>query len=436
MKYLLLLISLLSPVIAQAKMTIERWHTQNGTEVLFVNAPAVPMVDIYVAFGAGSAYDGKAYGLSALTTELLSQGSGDKSADEIADKLADSGAQFNSNSSRDMAVVSLRTLTESKALAQALTTFESILNRPSFTGKAIDRERQQLITAIKQGHQSPNTVANELFFEKLYGNHPYAHPVLGTEKTLADIDGKQIKQFYKQYFVGANATMSIVGAINKQQAKSIAEQLTHAMAKGKKPAPLVKAKSQQTYQTQRVDFPSNQTAVRIGQLGITHHDNNYFPLKVGNYILGGGTLVSRLSNEIREKRGLSYGISSMYLPLPAVGPFIINLATKNNQAKQAIDVTLDTVNAFVAAGPTDAELKAAKQYLTGSFPLSLATNRAIAAMLLKIGFYQLPLNFIDTYTDKVNAVSQEQIKQAFAKQLHPKQLLLVTVGQQAKPAHG
>ena len=416
-----------------ASVNIERWQTKNGTQVLFVNSPNVPMLDIKVAFKAGSAFEGKHYGLSALTTDLLDQGSKNKSADEIADILANSGAQVNSNTTRDMAIISLRTLTEPKALAPALTAFELVLNHPSFPSKAFEREKEQQIAAIKQNHESPNTLANEAFFAKLYGKHPYAHPVLGTAESVSQLKQNDAKQFYNRYFVGKNATMAIVGAISKQQAMGIAEQLTHAKKPGKKAQDIKPAKELSRPVTQSLRFPSSQTAIRIGQLGITHHNPDYFPLMVGNYTLGGGSLVSRLAYEIREQRGLSYNVSSAFIPMPARGPFIINLATKSLQAQRATDVTLATLNTFIAQGPSQQELDAAKKYLTGSFPLSIASNQNIAGMLLKIGFYDLPMDFLSTYQDKVTAVTQQQIKQAFSKQLHTKQLVQISVGKPAMP---
>ena len=175
-------------------------------------------------------------------------------------------------------------------------------------------------------------------------------------------------------------------------------------------------------------FPSSQTAIRIGELGITHRNDAYFPLLVGNYTLGGGSLVSRLALELRAKRGLTYGVSSQFAPMPGKGPFLISLATRSEQANTAIDLTRKTLSEFVHTGPSKAELKAAKNYLTGSFPLSLASNSNIAGMLLKIAFYHLPDNYLDTYIDNVNAVSTKQIQIAFQKEVHPEKLLQVRVG--------
>jgi zinc protease len=177
-----------------------------------------------------------------------------------------------------------------------------------------------------------------------------------------------------------------------------------------------------------VKFPSSQTVIRLGQLGIDHHDKNYFPLIVGNYSLGGGALVSRLALEVREKRGLTYGITSEFAPMPGLGPFVISLSTKTNQAETAMEVTRKNLAAFMETGPSADELRAAQQFLTGSFPMSLASNRNIAKTLLKMEFYHLPNDYLDRYIDNINNVTTEQIKQAFTQTITPNDLLQVSVG--------
>lgn len=221
----------------------------------------------------------------------------------------------------------------------------------------------------------------------------------------------------------------MVGAIDSSQAHQLAEQLTQDLPAGE-PAPTIpKASQLADAEKINVPFPSSQTVVRLGQIGIDHHNQNYFPLMVGNYILGGGTLVSRLGTEVREKRGLTYGIDSQFVPMLGEGPFIISLSTKNSEARNALHITQDTLIKFIKNGPNKEELTSAKQYLTGSFPLSLGSNTNIANLLLRMAFYHLPDNYLDTYVAKINAVTDAEIRQAFQQQVNPEKLLLVTVGQ-------
>lgn len=406
----------------------EKWLTKNGVQVVFYLAPEVPMLDISVAFAAGSAYDGSRYGLSNLTTHMINQGSDGKNATIIAQELADTGSQINSETNRDMVVFSLRTLTNTEALQQSTTVFSQIINHPDFPDESFIQEKKQLLMSIAHSEESADNVAITKLFENLYQQHPYAHPVNGTRATVSALTKKDISNFYKQYFIANNATLVMVGAVDSQRAHQIAELVTQDLSKGSPALVIPLAVQLLKPEKMNIDFPSSQTIIRIGQIGINHKNPNYFPLLVGNYILGGGTLVSRLGEEVREKRGLTYGISSQFTPMPGNGPFIISLSTKNNQAINALKITEDTLNNFVTNGPNQDELDAAKKYLTGSFPLSLASNSAIASLLLRMSFYHLPENYLDTYLSRINAVTVDEIKTAFKEQVHPTQLSVVTVG--------
>ncbi|RUR18013.1 insulinase family protein [Legionella sp. km535] len=407
----------------------EKWLTSNGVQVVFYQAMEVPMLDISMAFAAGSAYDGSHYGLSALTAHLMNQGNGGKDATVIAEALADTGAQFDVEVSRDMAVFNLRTLTSKDALQQSTQVFNQIINHPDFPDRAFEDEKQQQLMSIEQVDESPDDVASINFFKTLYQEHPYAHPVNGTIPTLSGITQKQVVEFYKNYYVANNAVLVMVGALDKKQAHQLADLLTKELPKGKSAAAIPKANQLNNAEQINIPFPSSQTVVRLGQIGIDHHNPNYFPLIVGNYILGGGALVSRLGVEVREKRGLTYGVDSQFVPMPGEGPFIISLSTKNDQATNALDITHHTLNRFISNGPSKEELDSAKKYLTGSFPLSLSSNRNIAGLLLRMAFYHLPENYLDTYVQRINAVTHDEIRQAFKEQVNPDKLLLVTVGQ-------
>lgn len=406
----------------------EHWKTSNGAQVVFHQSMEIPMLDVSIAFAAGSAYDEAQFGLSALTTRLLDQGNGGLSAGDIADQFAEIGAQYGGASARDAVVITLRTLTQPNALDKASSLFALLLSHPDFPKDAFLREQNQQIMAIVQSHESPDVVADETFYQILYGQHPYAHPIDGTLNTVKRITIPDIQRFYQQYFVGSNAVVILVGAIDSTKAHHIAERITHDLPQGVPAHPIALATPLTKEYTIGIKHPSSQTVLRVGQLGITHANAHYFPLQVGSYILGGGSLVSILANELREKRGLTYGVSSQFLPMPGMGPFVISLSTKSNQSNEALSITRTMLSTFVKQGPTDTELAAAKRYLTGSFPLSLASNRSIADMLLKIAFYHLPQDFVDTYISSINAVTTQEIVDAFQQQIHPNHLLEVSVG--------
>lgn len=418
-----------SPLSIANRFKTENWITQNGVQVVFYHAKEVPMLDISLAFAAGSAYDKSQFGLSALTAQMLNEGSSGLDATKIAESLADTGAQFDIVSSKDMVVFNLRTLSDKTALDQSTTAFSQIINHPDFPEQAFEREKKQLLMAIEQADESPDEIATLNFFQKLYLHHPYAHPVNGTKATMNGLTKKHVVDFYKQYYLANNAVLVMVGAIDQQAAHQLADKLTQELPRGTAAAAITKASPLKSQEQVNIPFPSSQTIVRLGQLGIDHQNPAYFPLTVGNYILGGGSLVSRLAIEVREKRGLSYGINSQLVPMPGEGPFLISLSTRRDQIKDALGITQDTLDRFIQNGPTQQELTAAKKYLTGSFPLSLASNKTIASLLIRMTFYHLPNDYLDTYINNINAVTTEDIKKAFSQLINPSQLLLITVGQ-------
>ena len=418
----------LPQALAAKPFETSQWNTKNGAHVIFYQAMEVPMLEISIAFAAGSAYDAEHFGLSALTTRLLNQGNGGLDANTVAEKLAETGAQFEGTSSRDMVAFNLKTLTNPEALTKASELFASIIAHPDFPIDSLNREKSQQLMAIAQAQESPDDIATETFFQILYKDHPYAHPIIGNRNSVNQLTVLHVRNFYHHFFVGSNATVVLVGAIDQSTAHQLAELITRDLPKGH-PATAIPPAQKLTEEIDiEVKFPCSQTILRLGQLGITHNDNHYFPLIVGNYMLGGGALVSKLAHELREKRGLTYSVYSQFAPMPGIGPFMINLSTKNNQTKAAIDITRETLASFIKKGPNQDDLLAAKQYLTGSFPLSLASNRSIADMLIKISFYHLPADYLQTYISRINAVSIEEIKMAFEQQIMPNKLLQVTVG--------
>ena len=430
MKKLILLTALLLTYQSWAAKAFEtsQWQTKNGARVVFYQAMEVPMLDVSVAFAAGSAHDGKLFGLSSLTTRLLSQGSGGLDANTIAEKLADTGAQFDAGSNRDMIMLNLKTLTSSDSLKKAIHLFSLMVSHPDFPIDSFNREKKQQLIAIEQAKESPDEIANQIFFQTLYKSHPYGHPVIGNRESIEQLKLEQVQHFYKTFFVSRNAVIVLVGAIDKPSAELIAEQISKDLTPGQAAPSTPEAEPLTEEISMEIPFPSSQTILRLGQLGISQHDSNYFPLLVGNYILGGGALVSKLIEELRIKRGFTYGVHSQFSPMLGKGPFLISLSTKNSQAKTAIDITRETLVAFIKTEPDEDTLKAAKRYLTGSFPLSLASNRSIADMLLKISFYHLPDDYLRTYVNHINAVNANQIKQSFQELIVPNKLLQISVG--------
>lgn len=412
-------------VLAQTPIT---WETPQHVRVLYYKTSSVPMLTLHVAFKAGSAYDGEQHGLSALTASMLDQGNEKYSATQIADQLADTGALFSASASRDMTALSLNTLIEPRAYSKAIQVFKRILSHPDFPEVAFLQQKNQQLSAIRNEQESPDTVAVQLFFKTLYQQHPYAHPIYGTQDTLQKITRKDVVSFYQHYYIPENAVIVIVGAIDEAQAKQLSASLFDALPHGTPASTIPKATPYAGPMDIHQFFQATQTTLCLGQLGITHQDPHYFDLIVGNYILGGGSLTSELGLEVREKHGLTYDISSKFMPMPGIGPFLISLSTQSDQASNAHHLTDEITAKFIQHGPSPAELKEAKAYLMGSFPLTLASNADIAQMLLKIGFYNLPLDFLETYVERINAVTVQSIHDAFQKTLSMNRMLAISVG--------
>jgi zinc protease len=407
---------------------IENWQTPKGSRVYFVQTDALPMVDIQVIFDAGSARDGEKFGLSSFTTNLLDSGAGKWNAEEIAQRFESVGANFGTNSSIDNASVTLRTLTEKPLFDKAIETTRVILSNPTFAKTDFAREKNRTLAALKQREESPADLANLTFYKAIYGEHPYAHPNLGVLQTVEKFTEKDVKNFYKTYFTPSNAIVVMVGNLSKLDAENTANLLVSDLPLGEKPAPLPDVPALTKATTQNLDFPSTQTHVLVGLTGTYRKDPDYFPLYVGNHILGGGSLVSKLFDEVREKRGLAYSASSGFMPLLKNGVFVASLQTRNDQTAQALDVLNQTLSDFVKNGVTDTELTAAKANIVGGFPLKFDSNKELANYVAMIGFYQMPLDYLDSFQQNVQNVTKEQISDAFKRRVDLNLLQTVTVG--------
>jgi zinc protease len=413
---------------AHATLPITHFSTTEGTPVAFYQASEVPILDVSIAFYAGSAYEGRHFGLSALITDLIDQGNAGKTADVIANQFAEVGSQFSTQSERDYIALHTRTLNTPQALSQTIQTLSEVIGQPDFPETAFKQKKNQQLLRIRQNNESGDHIADRTFYQTLYGQHPYAHPIDGTQESVNALSLKDVQEFYNHFFVTKNAVIVLVGAIDIKEAHAIAEKLSHSLHKGPHAKLLPKPQALSEEMNIEVPLETTQTVIRLGQLGINAQSPDYFPLLVGNYILGGGNLVSQLAITLREKRGLTYGVYSQFVPLLAEGPFIISLSTEKTQKNTAEQLTRETLSEFIAKGPTNQELESAKKYLTGSFPLSIASNQSIAQLLLKMTLLDLPNNYLDTYTQHIESVTKTEIQAAFKRHIQPKKLINVQVG--------
>ncbi|WP_342220182.1 pitrilysin family protein [Rickettsiella endosymbiont of Miltochrista miniata] len=415
---------------SHAILKIEHWSTKNGVPVYFVAKNEIPIIDIGVLFHAGSAQDNNSPGIAQFTAQMLDQGTQNLNVDQIANRFEAVGAHYSAGVNQDMTVLNLRSLSAPQFFNPALSTFSILLKDAKFPEPAINRIKKQMLIALQQEAQTPSAIAIKTFYQTLYGLHPYASSILGNKISIEQLSQEKLLNFYHRNYVAKNAMIAIVGNVTQAKAMSIAEQLSSILAQGKASLPM-NAPSLPHLKNHiiKVSYPSKQTTIFLGQIGIAVKDPDYFPLVVGNQILGGGILTSKLFNEVRNKRGLCYGINSGFKPLQVAGPFVIALQTRRDQAAKALSLTQQTLKNFLAKGPSTQELQGAKQALIGSFPSSISSNEGILAATEKIGFYQLPLDYLDTYQQKINSVNLEQIRHAFQR-IKPEKMIVVMLGKQ------
>jgi zinc protease len=430
----LLLVWLLPVAALQAMPAIQHWVTESGARVYFVPAPELPMVDVNITFAAGSARDAGHPGLASLTSTLLDKGAAGLSADEIAVRVESLGARLSTSSARDMASVSLRSLSDSAHLQPGLALLRDVAGSPDFNQADFERERERMLVALRHSEQSPSTVAEYTFYKTVYGEHPYGSRPEGTEASLKALTLKQVRAFYRQYYVAANAVIGIVGDIDRSAAEALAEQVTAKLQTGERAAPVPPVEPLSDGDEQRIFHPSTQTHVRMGAPGMRRGDPDYFPLYVGNHVLGGGGLVSRLNEAVREQRGLSYSVNSYFSPMEQDGPYLFSLQTRNDQVDEALAVMRETLQAYLEDGPTQDELTAAVKNITGGFPLRIENNSKILGYIVMIGFYDLPLDYLEAFNDKVSAVSREQIMDAYRRRVHPADMATIIVGGEPRAA--
>jgi zinc protease len=414
-----------------ANPDIQYWETSNGARVYFVQAMELPMVDVRLVFDAGSARDADKLGVAQLTNGLLTEGAAGLKAQQLAENFESVGAQFSHGAMKDMAWLSLRSLREDVYLRPALSNLKRILLQPDFSNTAFKRDLAQMKISVKASKQSPDAIASDTFFMALYGDHPYAFPSGGTESSLQQLKRQHVIDFYQQFYVAKNASLAIVGQLTRAEAEDLANQLVAELPAGEKPANLPEVKPLTEAKTIRIDFPSRQSHVLVGQLGTYRGDADYFTLYVANHPFGGSGFASRLVDEVREKRGLAYSVYSYFSPMRQPGPFQMGLQTRNDQAEQALAILNKSLREYVAKGPEAAELDASLKNITGGFPLKVDSNSKIVEYISMIGFYQLPLDYLDSFIGKIKAVDHKAIVDALQRRLQPDKMLTVIVGGQA-----
>ena len=429
LKNLILILSVFLFNAANAAVKINHWQTSAGSDVYFVENHDLPIIDMAVNFPAGSARDTVATsGVAGVTKYMMTLGSAGMNEEVITNKFADIGAILSGELDADRASFKLRTLTSEQV--KALETFNQILHKPDFPQAVLDREKVRIIAGINESATMPESISSKAFMKALYGAHPYSLDESGEVESIAAMKRDDLVAFYKQYYSAKSAVIALIGDMTEAQARAIAESTASGLPQTPAVAKIAEVSLPTAPNVQSINHPASQAHILLGYPGIKRGDADYFSLYVGNYILGGGGFVSRLTEEVREKRGLVYSVYSYFMPMAQLGPFQIGLQTKKEQAGEALKLVNETVAKFIKDGVTEPELKAAKDNIIGGFPMRIDSNGKILDYLSVIGFYRLPLTYLDDFNKKVGAVTTVKIKEAFQRRVKPENFVSVIVGAQ------
>lgn len=414
---------------AVAMPTIQTWRTKTGTPVYLIQTNSVPMLLVELLFNAGSAYDQTNHGLASLTNSLFGLGTTKLSEQDIANGFAEQGADFSMDVGKSFATLNLRCLSSPASLAKVVPLFHQVITQLKFSDDSFQRVKSQLLAGIKSQQQDPGEVAKQAFFKALYGGSPYAHPTAGTLTSVNALTKKQALNFYHNYYTQRNLSVLLVGDVDRTKAMVLAQHLTSGLPIGKSHHLAIKAKPAKKPRVVKVNFPTNQAAVRLGMLSAPVRSPEQYALTIGNQILGGSGLTSLLAQQVRERYSLSYAVGSLFIPAFGLQPFMVGLQTKTASVQKAIHVAKQTMARFLSQGPSKQALKEAKDYLIGSFPLGLDSNAKLMSVLTYLVQFHYPLNYLKTYRQHIAAVTVSQVKSAMNHYLSVNKLVTVVVSQ-------
>ena len=427
---------------AHAVLPIQHWQQPGGARVYLVESHNIPMVDVQIDLDAGSRRDPASKpGLAAAAAGQLASGVRAQAGghgpyaralneNQLGEAWADLGASFAASASGDRLSFSLRSLSDADLLDKAVQLAARQMAHPAYPQQVWQRDRDKMAAAIRESLTRPATVAQNRFAQAVYGNHPYGWRT--TPESLQRIGVADFQRWHAQALRPCRAVVSVVGDVTRAQADALVTRLLAWWPQGRCEAlpPVAEVPELQAAQDLRLPFDSAQAHVLMGQPGHKRNDPDFFALLLGNHVLGGGGFTSRLTNQVREQRGLSYSVYSYFSPALHAGAFTVGLQTRPDQAKQAVEVARQVVKDFVEKGPTEAELKAAKDNLIGGFALRIDSNRKLLDNVANIAWNGLPLDYLDRWSENMAQVTVDDVRRAFARVLQPDRMVTVVVGGQ------
>ena len=424
----LLLCLILGPhTAAFAAMNAQRTTLPNGLVLVTSEQPALPIVTVRLLIRAGSRYDpGHRHGVANLTSRLLTLGTPTRDAMGISGLIEGIGAHFWADCGRELATLNLNIL--KKDLDTGLGLMSEVLTAASFPEKEVSRTKQSLTASIRAKKDRPRTIARDAFRDALYPDSFYGRPVEGSEDTVRGLDRNAVVDFHQRYYRPDRTIVVVVGDITH---KEIRQKLTEALAgweqgDGEADAPVALQAPKRA--AVKLDRNLSQSNIVMGHEGPLRMNPDHYAIRVMNQILGGGDLSSRLGDGIRNRRGLAYSIYSYFVAGKNAGRFQLAMQTRNESAREAIEVAKAEIERIRRDGVTAEELQDAKNYLTGSFALGLDTNDDVADFLGQVEYLGLGLDYADRYPGLIRKVTAEDVLRVARKYLQPEKLILVVVG--------
>ena len=411
---------------------IDRRTLPNGMTVLVVEQHELPLADFLLVLGSGTEADPATRGgLASLTAALLREGTTTRSALQIADQLSFLGADMGSGSGWDLSQVSLHTSTAQMDSALAL--FADVALHPAFATKDVDRLKQQRLTDLLQSRDRPRDIADRVYAAALYGStHPYGRPATGTEQSTKAITAADVRRFYQTYYRPNNATLIVVGDVTPADVERRARALFGGWQRGavpqmRYPAAPAAAPKPTIYLVDKPGAP--QSSIRIGEVGVARSTPDYFALMVMNTILG-GSFSSRLNQNLREKRGFTYGAGSGFAMRRQPGPFVARAEVTGTKTDSSLIEFMSELRG-ISDTVSSAELGRAKRYLELQLPGDFETTGSIASQLVPVVVYGLPLDFYSSYVQQIEKVTQADVQRVARQYLDPSKMAIVVVGDRA-----
>ncbi|HKQ44149.1 MAG TPA: pitrilysin family protein [Rhizomicrobium sp.] len=411
--------------------TIQNIDLGKRAQVWFAEDHTVPIVAFNISLPAGSAYDlpGKA-GLAAFAGAMLDEGAGDLDSKSFHEALANRAITFSARAERDYLVISISTLKEHAPEAMRL--LRMALTRPRFEAAPLQRVRTQIIQSLQQDQVEPQRVAARGFARQFFGGHAYAHPIAGEIASVSSIIAADLRAFARSHWVKSGLKVAVAGDITPAALTKLLGDAFKPVS-GANPPPLPNIGRLGAPGVHVIALPVPQPMAVFGLPGIMRHDPDFIPGYVANHILGGGGFSSRLTQEIRVKRGLTYGISTSLTAYNKASVMQGSVATRANAIRQTVQVVRQTLGAFAADGPTQQELDDAKTYLTGSFPLAFASNSGTAAQLGTFLRQNLDIGYVARRNSLIQAVTLADVRRVAKRLFDPSHLTVVIGG---TPADG